>query len=357
MAELSYPFSADNANGGRAIVSQTQWQAMASTWGGDRIDYTLANTSYASTDLPFSARIVNGRSVEIKPGKAWVGGFYYQLTATKSVVIESNPGTQPRKDLVVIQTDMAKSATALAVVKGTAGASPVAPQPRRTPGGLWEMVLYEVDVAAQDASVSLDSRLSFNLPAHIATPWNTKGTASLLPHGSMVYDLDVNGNDAQYEAFNGRDGYVISRDLGKPRYYRPEIVNVPKHPAVWQEGHWRWIAPNTVHFSAFYQNLEWYDAKLVQGAWTCGITLPVPASGAIGQIFAGHIDNTDGHSNGNDMPNFVSILAKVNRGANSQTAWLYMQSKLTPGEGMDGVPFFPRRGGLTVTGTYEAAQL
>ncbi|MFF1635990.1 hypothetical protein, partial [Leifsonia sp. NPDC058248] len=127
MAELSYPFNADNADGGRAIVSQTQWQSMAHLWGGDRIDYTLTATAYDSTDLPFSARVINGRDVEIKPGKAWVGGFYYTLTATMSVTIASNAGTKARKDLIVIQADMAKSAVKIAVVQGTAGASPVSP--------------------------------------------------------------------------------------------------------------------------------------------------------------------------------------------------------------------------------------
>ncbi|WP_158721121.1 hypothetical protein [Streptomyces sp. NRRL S-241] len=354
MAEISYPFNADNADGGRAIVSQTQWQDMAHLWGGDRIDYTLVNTSYVSADLPFSARIINGRSVEVKPGKAWVGGFYYQLTATKTVTVDANPGTAPRKDIVVIRADMATSSVNLAVVKGTAATSPVAPQPRRVSGGIWEMVLYEVDVAPLDAAVTLDSRLSFNTAPVVATPWNTKQVANTLPHGSMVYDLDVNTNDTQYEAFKGRDGYMITRDLGNSRYYRPDIVNVPKPPAVWQEGLWRWVAPRTVWFTAFYQNLEWFDAKLVNGAWTCGITLPVPAHGGIGHILAGHIDNNQGPSP--DMPNFVSVLGKINRGADSSVAWLYMQSKWTPGDGMDGVPFIPRRGSLTITGTYEASR-
>ncbi|MFD8018917.1 hypothetical protein ACFV6G_00570 [Streptomyces lavendulae] len=356
MAELSYPFNADNADGGRAIVSQTQWQNMAHLWGGDRIDYTLTSTAYDSTDLPFSARIINGRDVEVKPGKAWVGGFYYTLTSTMSVTIASNPGTKGRKDLVVIQADMAKSAVKLAVVQGTAGASPVSPQPRRVLGGLWELPLYEVQVAAQDASVSLDSRLSFNLPTPIASPWNTKESAALMPHGSMVYDLDVNGNDNQYEAFKGRDGYVITRDLGRSRYYAPEIVNINTPPSRWREGRWRWIAPNTVWFTAYYQNLEWWDAKLTQGNWTCGITLPVPASGQIGAVFSGHLDNNVSGASP-DMPNFVNVLAKVNRGSNSSVAWLYMDSKWSSSEGMDGMPMIPRRGYMTISGVYEAAEL
>lgn len=351
MAEISYPFNADNADGGRAIVSQTQWQSMAHMWGGDRVDYTLTAAAYDSGDLPFSGRVVNGRSVEVKPGKAWVGGFYYQLTATKSVTIDTNPGTKARKDLVVIRADMAQSAVNLAVLKGTAGASPVAPMPRRVVGGLWELALFEVDVAAQDASVTISSRMSFNTPPTIATPWNTEATAALLPRGSMVFDLDVNGAGSQYEAFNARDGYVVTRDLGPTRTYTPNCANI-NNPST-RQGRWRYIAPKMVWFSAVVRNPSGSDLKLHQGQWTIGITLPTPANGRTGQILTGHLFNNDQGSP--DMPNFVGLIAKINAGSDTSTVWLYQQSKWTAGDGLDGVDFLPRRGDITISGVYETA--
>ncbi|MCY0962730.1 hypothetical protein [Streptomyces sp. H27-H5] len=352
MAEISYPFNADNSDGGRAIVSQTQWQSMAHMWGGDRIDYTLTASAYDAGDLPFSGRIINGRSVEIKPGKAWVGGFYYQLTAAKSVTIEANPGTKARKDIVVIQADMASSSVNLAVVKGTATSSPVAPQPRRVVGGLWEMVLFEVDVAALDASVTIDSRLSFNAPAPIASPWNTRGTAGNLPRGTLVYDMDVNNTDTQYEAFNGRDGYVVTRDFGRTRTYTPELINV-NQPAI-REGRYRYIAPNMIWFSIHLQNTSGSELKLHPGNWTFGTTLPVPANGRTGQLFTAFMDNNT-EPNATNMPNFVQLLGKVNRGGNTSVIAFYQGSKWSADEGMDGVDFFPRRSYITVSGVYEAA--
>lgn len=351
MAEISYPFNADNEDGGRAIVSQTQWQNMAHLWGGDRVDYTLTAASYSSSDLPFSGRVINGRDVEIKPGKAWVGGFYYQLTATKAVTIASNSGTKPRKDLVVVQLDMAKSAATLAVVKGTAAATPVAPQPRRVVGGLWELALYEVDVAAQDASVTIGSRMTFNMPNAVSTPWNTQATAALHPRGTFTYDMDVNGSGAQYEAFNGREGYVTTRDLGRTRTYTPSVVNV--NSLAIRRGRWRIIAPGMVWFSLHCENTSGSDLALHAGNWTIGFTLPVAAKGDTGQIFPGYLyNNNNGSPN---MPNFVGLTGKINRGGDQSIVTVYQQSKWSPGEGLDGVGFFPRRGYITFSGTYEAA--
>ncbi|MFF8367846.1 hypothetical protein ACF05W_03280 [Streptomyces lydicus] len=352
MAEISYPFNADNTNGGTSIVSQTQWQAMASMWGGDRVDFQLTATTYGTTSLPFNATIVNGRTVQINPGKAWVGGFYYSLPSTLSVAIPNNSTTKPRKDLIVLQADMAKSAVNIAVVTGTAAATPVAPQPRRQAGGLWEMPLYEVDAAANNASITISGRMPFNMPTPVAYPWSAADSAATLPRGSFIYDMDNNGGDTQYEGFNGRDGYVVTRHFGKSRPYTPSLVNGGSAPV--REGRWRFVGPNAVWFSAFIQNTSSTDTKLNTGAWTYGLTLPVPANGKTGQIITGHLDNNASNGNTN-WPNFMEIVGKVNRGANSQTMWLYWPSPTGAKGGLDGVSTIPRHAYITISGVYEAA--
>ncbi|MGW2919529.1 hypothetical protein ACWDBF_16945 [Streptomyces angustmyceticus] len=352
MAEISYPFNADNANGGTSVVSQTQWQAMAAMWGGDRVDFQLTATTYGDTSLPFYARVVNGRSVEVNAGKAWVGGFYYQNTGLKTVTIASNPSTKPRKDLIVLQADMAKSAVNVTVVKGTASATPLAPQPRRQPGGLWEMPLYEVTAAALDASVTIVGRMPFDTPTPVAFPWNAADGAAALPRGSFIYDMDNNGGDSQYEGFSGRDGYVITRHLGKSKNFTPSLVNGGSVSV--REGRWRMVGPNTVWFSAFIQNTSGTDTKLDTGAWTYGLTLPVPANGKTGQIITGHLDNNASNGNKN-WPNFMEIVGKVNRGSNSQTMWLYWPSPAGAKGGLDGVSTIPRHAFITFSGVYEAA--
>lgn len=355
MAELSYPFNADNANGGSQIVSQAQWQSMARMWGGDRVDFQLTATSYGTTSLPFNATIVNGRTVQISPGKAWVGGFYYTLTATQSVTIPNNSTTKPRKDLIVLQADMAKSAVNLAVLTGTAAATPVPPTLRRQVGGIWEMPLYEVDAAANNASITISARMPFDMPERVSYPWNASLGAPLLPRGTFSYDMDNNGGDSQSEAFNGRDGYVITRHLGESRTYTPSMVNIG-NPAT-RSGRWRWIAPNMVWFSVYIASTSTADLKVTGDNWTYGVTLPVPANGSTGQVFQGHMDN-NGTGASPNLPNFVDITAKTNRGGSTSTMFLYMpNANYTANTGLDGITYFPRKGFLTISGIYESNQL
>ncbi|MFB7027186.1 MULTISPECIES: hypothetical protein [unclassified Streptomyces] len=352
MAELSYPFNADNANGGSQIVSQAQWQSMARMWGGDRVDFQLTATSYGNTSLPFNATIVNGRTVQVSPGKAWVGGFYYTLTATQSVTIAANATTKARKDLIVLQADLSKSAVNLTVLTGTASATPVPPALRRQVGGLWEMPLYEVDAAANNGAITVSNRMPFDMPERVAFPWNAAPGASLLPRGAFSYDMDNNGGDIQTEAFNGRDGYVVTRHLGKSRTYTPNLVNIG-NPAT-RMGRWRYIAPNMVWFSIYIASTSTADLKLSGNNWTYGVTLPVPANGSTGQVFPGHMTNNAAGASPS-LPNFVDITAKVHRGGSQSTLWLYYPNRhYADNEGLDGLDLFPRKGSLTISGVYES---
>ncbi|MGN7135800.1 hypothetical protein [Streptomyces pseudogriseolus] len=354
MAEISYPFNEANANGGSPIVSETEWQAMARLWGGDRVDFTLTSTSYTAAQLPFSGAVVNGRTVEINPGKAWVGGFYYTLTAKMGLTIPNNNTTNPRKDLIVIQADMAKSAVNLAVVTGTPAATPKTPTPRRQPGGIWEMPLYEVTAAANNASVTISLRMPFSMPERVAYPWNNGPSAELQPRGSFTYDMDSNGGDSQNEGFIGRDGFVITRHLGKSREYTPTLTNSNAQPAT-RKGRWRYIAPNTVWFSVYMQNTSNSDYKVPSSTGTFGVTLPVAANALTGQLYKGFLDNNTANAGG--LPNFIDLTAMTRRGTATTTAYLYMPNiNYSAKTGLDGIRVFPRKAWLVVSGVYEADQ-
>ncbi|MEU6704719.1 hypothetical protein [Streptomyces wuyuanensis] len=352
MAEISYPFNASNPNGGTSIVSETQWQAMASMWGGDRVDFQLTATSYGSTSLPFNARIINGRTVEVSPGKAWVGGFYYQNTDLKTVTVASNATSKPRKDLVVLQADMAKSAVNLVILTGTAAATPVAPQPRRQAGGLWEMPLYEVDAAANNASVTISGRMPFNAPTPVTFPWNETESAKFLPRGSFMLDMDNNGGDSQFEAFNGRDGHVVTRHFGKSRTYTPALLfdsNLPTTPSLTYNGRWRWIAPNTVWFSLVISNN--FGTMGTDNTTAYGVTLPVPANGKTGQGFTGVLNNPSGNGG---YPTFNTLFGRVAPGKSPGHFAVYMPSPTTPSAGLDNFRLFPFKSTITFSGVYEA---
>ncbi|MFC8099441.1 hypothetical protein [Streptomyces sp. NPDC057363] len=351
MAEISYPFNEDNANGGAKVVSHSQWQAMAHMWGGDRVDFELTNSVYEGNQLPFNASVINGRTAVITPGKAWVGGFYYTLTADLPVTIPDNTAPLPRKDLIVIRADLAKSAVNIAVVVGTPAATPKAPMPRKQAGGLWEMPLYEVDAAANNASVTVAGRAPFSMPPRVSVPWNIEDAARLQPRGTFIYDMDANGNDSQYEAFNGRDGYVITRHFGMARTYTPSLINMA-NPST-RVGRWRYIAPATVWFSAYFENTTTRDLTVASGHDSYAVSLPRPALGATGQVIRGYLDN-NGAGASPSLPNFVDVVGRIYRGAPSTGVFLTIPS---PGyvswSGLDALTIFPRKGSLTISGVYE----
>ncbi|OKH95412.1 hypothetical protein [Streptomyces uncialis] len=352
MAEISYPFNSSNGSGGTELVSQVQWQAMAGMWGGDRVDLTLASESYGPGALPFAARVLNGRTVEIQAGRAWVGGFYYQLTAAETVAIESNPTDRARKDTIVLRTDVVKGSVNLAAVKGQPSASPIAPRPQRNPGQVWEMVLYEVDVPPKDGAISPSWRGGFKLPPPIALPWNVRPAAEFTPVGTFLYDMDNNGGDTQYEAYVGRDGYVVTQHLGKSRDYSPKLINVSGLPSsgISYSGRWRYISPNMVFFSVLIENKTKKNYS-TSNATSLGVTLPVTANGVTGQVLSGMLRNPGYQM---DYPNMMDLTAYISPGKNSGHVGLYSPNRTTTKEGLDNHKVFPAGSAIHVSGTYEA---
>jgi hypothetical protein len=346
LAEISYPFTAPSESGGTTSVSEVEWQAMAKLWGGDRIDFQLTSDSYAAGALPFSASVTNGRTVTLSPGSAFVGGFYYRLSAPLALTVEPNPTDKARKDTIVLRADLTKGSVNAAVVKGQPAASPVAPQPQRRPGDVWEMVLYEVDVPARDGAVQADWRASFDLPRPVGTPWNTRHTAAFLPVGTVLYDLDNNGGDTQYESFVGRDGYVITRHLGAARPYTPSLVNAPSSSSVRTTGRWRWIAPASVYFSVTVQNT---GSQNVNASGTLGIGLPQQASGTTAQVLTGFMRNYE--TNGG-LPNLAGLWGYC---AGGSYVGLYVQSASSTAAGLDALRTLPAKADITLSGVYEAA--
>ncbi|MFB8199387.1 hypothetical protein [Kitasatospora purpeofusca] len=346
MAEVSYPFSQANASGGTEMVSQVQWQQMAHLWGGDRVDFQLTSGSYDAAALPFAWKVINGRTITIDPGNAWLGGFYYQLTATLSVDIDPNPTDKPRKDTVVIRADVVKGSVNISAVKGQPSISPIAPQPQRAPGQKWEMVLLEVDVPAANGALSVYSRASYDLPRAVATPWNTRSTADFVPKGTFVYDLDVDGGDSQYEAFTGRDGYMVTRHLGKTRPFTPSLWGVDSQPAeVDRVCRWRWIAPNTVHFNMKLRNGS--PADIVTTGWYVQASLPQPANGRTAQVFEGYIDNPAGNGG---RPWLSQVRGITWEGNSTSTVNLFTPNS----SGLTVLPGIPAHSTLYLSGTYES---
>ncbi|MER6086530.1 hypothetical protein [Streptomyces bluensis] len=346
MAEISYPFNADNANGGTSIISQTQWQAMAAGWAGDYVDFRLTTPGES---LPFVASVVNGRDLQIGSGRAWVGGFYYQNTSTKTLTVPANSTTRGRKDLVVIQADISKSSVNLALRTGTAAASPAEPFPTRNRGGVWEMALYVVDVPANNGALTLTRRAPFTMGSIAAFPWSARESALLMPPNTLGIDVDQNASGGQAEVFRGTDGYVTTRHLGKTRTYTPGLVNSGSMSSSLRTGRWRWAGPNLVWFQVTINNTTSKPVEATGSNWRVGITLPQTCNAKGIQVLSGYLANPNKSSG---MPNMLSITATTH--PKSTTLYLSIPNYRTPTEGLDGLRQFPAKSTFSISGVYEA---
>ncbi|WP_326827433.1 hypothetical protein [Streptomyces sp. NBC_01751] len=353
MAEISYPFSADNATTGAAkAVSETQWQKMAHMWGGDRVDYTLTGGQEDFATLPFNAKATNVTTVAVNPGKAWVGGFYYELTAAMNVTITANALTTGRIDLIVLRADMSKPSVNLAVRKGVNAATPVEPLPVRQIGGVWELPLYSITVPASGGALVVNARAPYNIPPSVGFPWNSTTSLALLPVGTFGYDMDSNGNGYQNEYFRGRDGLIASKSLGKSATYTPNLVNCAALPTANRTGRWRWIAPNMAWFQATIVNDFDEGAMATGNNWRVGITLPAICNVKAAQTFHGYLSNP---SQSGNLPNAMSVTALTQPG--SSVLYLHAPDSNTTQEGLNGLKGFPANSSFTISGVFEASEI
>lgn len=353
MAETSYPFNKDTDTGGRQAVSQADWQAMATMWGGDRIASRLTSASAAADSLPFAARVIGDRTVEIQPGEAWVGGFYYKLDASTSKDIGPNfDAAKDRRDTIVLRADLSKGSVNLAVVQGQPSANPIPVQPKHVPGQEWEMVLYEVKVPASNGRIELFSRAPFDMPPRVAFPWWADDSTRMLPNGTFAYDFDSDARHTVEEIFKSRDGLGVSRTLGKSWTYTPDLINTASSPkGLICRGRWRWIAPNTVWFAVDYRNDSNSNIQARQDALS--FQLPVPLNGQVGQSFAGYLLNIDERGG---LPNFAHLTGMAWAGNKGQTVRILNQSGNRAIDGLDYLLTFPSRASIVFSGVYEANQ-
>ncbi|GAA0406164.1 hypothetical protein [Streptomyces luteireticuli] len=353
MAEVSFPFNKDSEGGGRQAVGQTDWQIMAQTWGGDRVDFRLTASSYDQSALPFAAKVTAGRTVTLSPGSAWVGGFYYQLDAPLSVEIGANwDRSKDRRDTIVLRADLSKGAVNIAVVQGQPSARPVPVQPRRKLGQAWEMVLHEVLVPRGNGVVEVSNRAPYDVPSTVAFPWGATDSARFLPNTTFFHDADSDARHVPTEYLKSRDGIVPTRSLGKSYQYTPQLINARSEPRGFvARGRWRWVGPNAAWFAVDYRNDSNSDIRSSSGE-ALSIQLPRPLNGGVGQAFTGYMINGRERA---DLPNYVSLTGMSWAGNSGQTVRLLNQA-VSGRSGLDYLTVMPARSSIVVSGIFEANQ-
>lgn len=110
--------------------------------------------------------VSNSINMIVRPGKAWVNGFYLINDEDYTLPISVGDATLNRIDRVVIRLDFTQRKMAVEVKKGTLSASPVAPALKRD-ADAYELALADIYVAKGALTITqaaiTDTRLNNNL--------------------------------------------------------------------------------------------------------------------------------------------------------------------------------------------------
>lgn len=186
MAITSYPF--DNQD-----TTETQF-----SWLFRELQDSGVIDSIGGPGLAVSAD-ASGMNVKIAIGRAIVRGFVMNNDAVYTQAIAA-ANTQPRIDLVVLRLDPTANTIVPAVLQGAAAASPIAPTPTQTDTGTYELVIGQVNVAANAPNIG---------PADVADkrPFVSSRvgawTTALRPASPRKYQLGFNTTIGAWEYHNG----------------------------------------------------------------------------------------------------------------------------------------------------------
>lgn len=144
--------------------------------GGDRVYDAADFASYfgklvsngifyaVATNLQVTAG--SGMSVSILAGSAWIKGYSYENTDALELELATADGVNPRIDRIVVRWSAVNREIRLAVLTGTAVASPVPPSLTRS-DNVYELALADITVPQGAVTVAAqnitDTRLSTSL--------------------------------------------------------------------------------------------------------------------------------------------------------------------------------------------------
>lgn len=179
MAISYFPFDA----GAGSNVKEAQWGMMAQNWLGTGVIKNILNEFLAYADS-------TGMQVKVKSGQAWIEGFFIQSDAETVMPISTANPTLNRIDRVILRVDWTANTIAIAVLTGTAAASPSPPALTQNVAK-WEISLAQVYVAAAAATIAAgnitDERfytMAWNNNG-IMTMQSQPGFSSLLGSGNL----------------------------------------------------------------------------------------------------------------------------------------------------------------------------
>jgi hypothetical protein len=193
MAQSSWPF--ENVD-----TSETQFSQWARNIG--------EGVKQGSGDELEAYGDSSGMNVKVGTGQALVRGHYYSNTAEVTLVVTTADATNPRIDNVVLELDPSANSIVLKVVAGTPGATPSAPAVTQTDGGIYQIKLAEIAVAAGATTISAgnvtDTRPMLTSAADLA------GSITALEATKAPLTPAVNAKTGAYTLVAGDRGEFIT---------------------------------------------------------------------------------------------------------------------------------------------------
>lgn len=165
-----------------------------------------------SDELMVRQKEIAGMSVRVLTGMGFINGYFYENTDEVLLPIDTADGVLNRIDSIVLRWSKADRAIRVAVEKGFAATTPVAPTPKRNED-YYDLVLANVYVKAGATSITqsviTDMRLDTDvcgLVVAVVKQFDTTEFKSQI--ASFLEDLDVLINTNDFVSFVNRLGAI-----------------------------------------------------------------------------------------------------------------------------------------------------
>lgn len=127
-------------------MSQAQWEEVESKLWTDGVIAGARNAFVTTT--------TTGLGISVNTGDAILDGFRFYADAATALTAATADPSLPRIDLLVLRIDESAHTSTIALKTGTPASSPTAPTATKTPGGTYELALYQVRVNAGSTSIT-----------------------------------------------------------------------------------------------------------------------------------------------------------------------------------------------------------
>lgn len=152
MTQLSRPWTGTTTGDAGPYTADNWAQTWRNAFGNGSADVDsgpiMGSGVAPDPGLTVAAVAVPNATVNVSAGAALVHGTFYLTDATVNLAIAANLSAFPRIDTIVLRKSWAAQTVRLAVLQGTAAASPVVPTITQTDGVTWEIPLADIAVAA-----------------------------------------------------------------------------------------------------------------------------------------------------------------------------------------------------------------